>query len=134
MASKTDETKVNFKVNDAVVPITIKTLKLFGVYSAMIDDLGISPEELTANLPAAPIQPDIPFSNDELETFIHLLEYLQDTLKTEHMFFTECDALTISNLQLKKYLILANSLDCEKYLNALCKYTAMRVLNGDFKM
>lgn len=134
MATQTDKTKVDFKVNDAVVPISIQTLKLFGVYSAMIDDLGISPEELNANLPKAPFQPDIPFSNDELKTFIHLLEYLHDTLKTEIMFFNECDALTISNLQLKKYLILANSLDCGKFLNALCKYTASRILSGEFKM
>ena len=122
---------IPFVYGDVTVPINPETLKHFAMISNMLDDLGSS----SIDLIPIPIINDanhnpIPITTEELQHFITLFELCINPEKTEEELFQAFRETNISFNLIKKFMILINYLDNQKFLGCLCKYTAILIRDG----
>jgi len=120
---------IPFAYGDVIVQVHLTTINHFEMIKNMIDDLGSS------NITPIPILNDavgepIHFSVEELQTFISLFELCHNILKNEDDLFQTISEMDISFNQIKKFMILINFLDNQKFLDSLCKYTAKLIRDG----
>lgn len=131
MSAASASTLILFRYGDATVSILMETLKHFAMISNMLDDLGSS----SIDLAPVPIVSDanqnpIHFTTEELQHFITLFELCINPNKTEDELFQAFRETDISFNLIKKFMILINYLDNQKFLGCLCKYSAILILEG----
>lgn len=122
---------IPFRYGNVTVPINPETLKHFAMISNMLDDLGST----SIDLDPVPIVSDanqnpIHITTEELQHFITLFELCINPEKTEDDLFKTFREMDISFNLIKKFMILINYLDNQKFLGCLCKYTAILIRDG----
>lgn len=131
MSATSASISIPFRYGDATVPVNMETLKHFAMISNMLDDLDSS----SIDLDPVPIVSDtnqnpIQITTEELHHFITLFELCINPDKTEDELFQAFRETDISFNLIKKFIILINYLDNQKFLGCLCKYTAILILEG----
>ena len=131
MSAASTSPLIPFVYGNVSVPINPETLKHFAMISNMLDDLGstsidLDPVPIVSDTNQNPIQ----ITTEELQHFITLFELCINPNKTEDELLQAFRETDISFNLIKKFMILINYLDNQKFLGCLCKYTAILILEG----
>jgi hypothetical protein len=118
-----------YGTGEAVVQVEVPmwVLQLFRVFRDLNDDC---PEEASFYIPRINDANMVPidFNQEELNLFFKLASMNPLTVQD----LKEESAITQDLL--KRFLLLANFLDYEIYLNTLCQYTAILIKEGIFRL
>lgn len=120
-----------YGVGDSMVQIQVpkEILRIFRIFRDVNEDVHTEDNSFYSTIPLIKDVKNVPihFTKSELEIFFELSAKEQLTIK--HL---EDSAIT-SEL-LKRFLLLANFLDYEIYLNTLCQYAAFLIKDGVFQL
>lgn len=114
------------KDSDARTTVSLETFMQFATLKNLAEDLG---EDALNNFPPIPAQFDalgniVQYDTETLEKFIRFFEISIDETKTEEFLFQAIDEENTEFEEIKKFMILINYLDNNKFLHSLAKYTA----------
>ena len=111
------------------IPVPLATLKLFRLLRNLNEDCASSDDQFYANIPTLndAKHREIYFTKNELAMFF-------DLAAREPRDIEYFKTFPIAPELLKRFLILANFLDYEEYLNYLCEYTAILIKAGKFTL
>jgi hypothetical protein len=111
------------------VQVPKEILRLFRIFRDINEDVPTEDASFYANIPLIKDVKNVPihFTKAELEIFFELSAKEQLTIK--HL-----EDIAITSELLKRFLLLANFLDYEIYLNTLCQYAAFLIKDGVFQL
>jgi hypothetical protein len=122
--------QIPFSISGAKTTISKKTFMEFNTLKFLVEDLGI--DDLKT-FPPIPSQKDamgniIEYDTATLEKFIRLFETC--LTETEETFFKTLNEEYTNFEEIKKFLILINYLDNDKFLHSLAKFSAQLIRDG----
>jgi hypothetical protein len=111
------------------VHVSWKTLMRFRLFYDINADCPSEDGSFFANIPIINDSKNVPiyFTKVELELFFALAAKDQLTVQ-------DLQEITISTELLTRFLILVNFLNYDDYLHTLCQYTALLIMEGNYKI
>jgi hypothetical protein len=130
MTSSTSLVSIPFAISNGKTSVSFETFMQFNTLKCLVEDFG---QDNLSNFPCLPKQVDgagnvVEYDTPTLEKFIRLFEIC--IIETEENFFSALNAEYTNFEEIKKFLILINYLDNDKFLHSLAKFSAQLIRDG----